>query len=356
MDLIARRSPAALIFIAALFLPAACGGPAPPGARSEYVLGTFCRIDLYESGSAALYDRLFTRLAALDRIFSVHRDDSETAAVNRGAGIAPVRISPELFAVLERALHFAEASGGAFDPTLGPLVRLWGIGTEHPRVPGDDEIRAALELTGWRDLILSGGSAFLARPGMALDLGAIAKGYAADELILILRETEVPRAIIDLGGNIYAWGNRAGTAANPRLTAGTGVPWRIGIQDPLEDRGIYAGILELSGAAAVTSGIYERYFTGPGGRRYHHIMDPATGRPAERTPDLLSVTLTALSAADADALSTACFVLGYEKGAALAEASGAKAVFIFADRTAAGSRGALDHFTPNGPFRLRAGQ
>ena len=340
--IIQKRFLCKVIFPVLILLSCLRGAPGTaPSARMEQVLGTLCRIDLFESGSARLYQRLFARLAALDAALSATRDDSELAALNRNAGIAPLPVSPELFAVLDRARFFAGLSGGAFDPSVGPLVRLWNTGGTPPRIPSEPEIDAALDLVRWEDLELSPGperTAFLKRRGMALDLGAIAKGYAADELVRILREEEVPRALIDLGGNIYVWGIKSG-----------GGPWRVGIQNPLDERGSYAGILELPGGmSAVTSGVYERYITGSDGQRYHHILDPRAeaarpGYPADN--GLLSVTIAAAVSMDADALSTACFVLGYEKGRALAETLGAEALFIFAGKTIRGTAGALEAFT-----------
>jgi thiamine biosynthesis lipoprotein len=304
-------------------------------------LGTLCRIELFGGGKPELYGRLFSRLYEIERMMSTNLADSEVSRINRAAGIAPVPVSPELFTVLERALYFAEASDGAFDPTVGPLVDLWGIGGDYPKVPDGKEIEAALALVNWKDLELSGGTgpdvsetkglvtAFLRRRGMALDLGAIAKGFAADELVKILREEGTKSAVIDLGGNIYVYGTR------PRVRsflpkAGEVVKWRVGIQNPLDDRGAYAGYLELDEASVVTSGVYERFFI-EDGKRYHHILDTRTGFPVEN--GLLAVTITAASSMDADALSTAVFALGREKGSALAEANGAGAIFIFEDRT-----------------------
>jgi thiamine biosynthesis lipoprotein len=176
---------------------------------------------------------------------------------------------------------------------------------------------------------------------MALDLGAIAKGYAADELARMLREAGVSRAIIDLGGNIYALGSRSPEKTRDSVEAEP--PWRIGVQNPLDERGSYAGVLEVHDKSVVTSGIYERYFTGSDGKRYHHILDTTTGYPVDN--GILSVTVIAPSSMDADALSTACFALGDEKGLALAEANGAQVIFIFEDKTIRGSAGALAVFT-----------
>jgi thiamine biosynthesis lipoprotein len=336
-------------------LLAACSGNGTSGAktaaaRSEFVLGTFCRIDLFEDGSAALYDRLFVRLAELEHILSANRDDSELANVNRNAGVRPVPVSDELFTVLERSLYFAKASGGAFDPTVGPLVRLWAIGTEKPRLPLDKEIAAALDLVNWRDLELGevppagaaaarpAKTAFLKRQGMALDLGAIAKGYAADELARILREAGVQRALIDLGGNVYVFGKK-----------GCGEHWRIGVQDPHGARGQYAGVLAIEGdRSVVSSGTYERAFTGADGKRYHHILELSEhaqgkrGYPVEN--GVVSVTVISASSMDADALSTSCFALGLEKGQALAAANEAEVLYI-EENNLTGSPGAMALFT-----------
>ncbi|MDR2185214.1 MAG: FAD:protein FMN transferase [Treponema sp.] len=325
---------------------------APP-AQSEFVLGTVCTINLYRGGSPRLYGEVFSRLRELEGILSANSADSVLAAVNAAAGVEPVPAGEDLIRVLERALYFAQASGGAFDPSIGPLVRLWGIGTERAGVPEAGKIEEALSLVDWRDVRLDRerGTVFLARPGMALDLGAIAKGYAADEAVKIIAAAEIPLAVIDLGGNIYVYGEKQGDR-----------PWRIGIQDPLEPRGVYLGVLErkspetqsprrgdrqggrdpLANKTVVTSGIYERFFE-HAGRHYHHILSTRNGYPAET--DLLSVTVIAENSMDADALSTAAFALGWEQGSALIRDEGAEAVFVFAGRSIRCSAGAAEIFT-----------
>ncbi|MDR2020486.1 MAG: FAD:protein FMN transferase, partial [Treponema sp.] len=315
-----RRNAYGNIFLLLLGLPVFWGCARILPARSELVLGTLCTINLDAGGTAELYGKLFARLKELEGRFSVNRDDTELMKINGAAGITAVSVHPELIAVLERALYFAEASGGAFDPSIGPLVRLWGIGTQEARIPTSAEINEALSLVNWRDIVIDrkAGTVFLPRPGMALDLGAIAKGYAADELIRLIKAAGLPRAVIDLGGNIFAYGEKRG-----------GQPWRIGIQNPLEERGNYMAILEVRNKSVVTSGIYERFFDA-GGRRYHHILSTETGYPVDT--DLLSVTLIAENSADADALSTAAFALGGGAGRALVESMGAEAVFVSADK------------------------
>lgn len=307
----------------------------------EFALGTVCDVNLYEGGSDKLYARIFARIREIDRAMSARLEDrtaeqgeaspsgdSEVARINRNAGIAPVEVSADLIEVLERALYYAELSGGAFDPTIGPLVALWGIGsgTSAGRIPDEAEIAGALALVDWRDLVIDRqrGTAFLKYQGMALDLGAIAKGYAADEAARLAREGGVRRGIFDLGGNILALGGRDGKR-------GEETPWRIGVQNPLDERGAYIGVLSVRDKSIVTSGIYERYFEADG-RRYHHILSSGDGYPVNN--GLLSVTIVAGRSIDADGLSTAVFALGYEEGRALIETlPDTEAIFIFEDRT-----------------------
>jgi thiamine biosynthesis lipoprotein len=249
---------------------------------------------------------------------------SGVVAINEQAGIEPVKVRADLLNVLEKALHYAALSDGAFDPTVGPLVQLWGIGTDHQRIPGDEEIARARELVNWRDVVIdrSAGTAFLLRPGMALDLGAIAKGYAGDEAARIAREAKVKRAVFDLGGNIVTLGWRDQKKS---------LPWRIGIQNPLGERNAYIGVVTVHDSSVVTSGVYERYFES-GGKRYHHLLSTTNGYPVEN--GLLSVTIVTASSTDADALSTAVFTLGFERGKALIDSlPEAEAIFVFDDRS-----------------------
>jgi thiamine biosynthesis lipoprotein len=320
-----KRAP--LFVYLAVFSLLVPGCAKPAHSRMEFALGTVCSVNLYQDGTDALYARIFSRIREIDRAMSV-RDalDSGLVRINENAGIAPATVSADVIEVLERALHYAEISGGAFDPSVGTLVNLWGIGTDTEKVPAPQEIAEALALVNWRDVRIDAraGTVFLPRRGMALDLGAIAKGYAADEAVRIAREGKVRRAIIDLGGNIFALGGRAANMP------GAAAPWRIGVQDPLEERGTYIGVLPVQDKSVVTSGVYERYFESAG-RRYHHILSTEDGYPIQN--GLLSVTIVAEHSLDADALSTAAFALGYTRGRALIESiDGIEAVFVFEDR------------------------
>jgi thiamine biosynthesis lipoprotein len=277
-----------------------------------------------DSKTAAAYQ------AAMDAL------TSGVVAINEQAGIAPVKVRADVLDVLERALRYAALSGGAFDPTVGPLVQLWGIGTDRERIPANAEIERALELVNWRNVVIDrgAGTAFLLRPGMALDLGAIAKGYAGDEAARIAREAKIKRAVFDLGGNIVTLGWRDQKKS---------LPWRIGIQNPISGRGTYIGVVTVHDASIVTSGVYERYFEA-GEKRYHHILSTVNGYPVDN--GLLSVTIIAASSIDADALSTAVFTLGFERGKALIDSiPETEAIFIFDDRSVRSTVGLAEIFT-----------
>jgi thiamine biosynthesis lipoprotein len=306
-----------VLFLSALFLFSGCSGT--PAPESGFVLGTVCTVDLYGRGGKTHSRAVFARLEELEDILSASREGTDLDRVNRSAGSEAVTVRQELTELLAKALYYAEMSEGAFDPSVGPLVKLWGIGTDAPRIPSDREIAETLALVDYHDIeIETGGTVFLRRRGMALDLGAIAKGYAADEVVRLLAQKGIKMGLIDLGGNIFAYGERK-----------RGKPWRIGVQDPEEPGGAYLGVLELSNKSVVTSGVYERYFE-EGGTRYHHILSTVTGRPVETS--LLSVTIAADSSTDADALSTAAFALGWEKGRRLIKAvPGAGGIFVFKD-------------------------
>ena len=347
-----------LILFSWILLFSACGpSGSSQGPESEYVLGTICTVNLFEQGTPALYSRVFSRLRELEDILSANREGTDLDKVNKNSGLGPVKVRPEVIEVLEKALEYAEKSNDSLDPTVGPLIKLWGIGTDRARVPGEDEIREALNLIDYHKVEIDkeNGTVFLERAGMALDLGAIAKGYAADELVKILTREGVKRAIIDLGGNIFAMGEKKTTRSFGDIIKGL-VPggsgkgkaddesfWRIGIQDPREDRGNYLGILKVKNKTVVTSGKYERFFE-EGGKRYHHIFLIENGFPVEN--GLLSVSIVADKSIDADALSTAAFILGWERGRDLiATVPGAQGIFVSEDLSVRLTPGVEGEFT-----------
>ncbi|MDR0409693.1 MAG: FAD:protein FMN transferase [Spirochaetaceae bacterium] len=310
-----RLKTAALLFA---LITCACE-KRPVREQPEFIFGTLCRLRIPE-GKESVYRKVFSRLREIEATFSVTKAGSDIDRVNSGAGIEPVYVSGEVIKVLNRALFFAELSGGRFDPTIGPLVKLWGIGTEEARLPRQDEIEQALSLINWRDVIIDNerGTVFLKKKGMMLDLGGIVKGYAADEATAIIEKAGVKSALIDFGGNIAAYGEKkpAGLFSKPQL-------WKIGVQHPEKERGEYIGAIETRDSTLVTSGGYERFFE-EDGKRYHHILSTKTGYPVEN--ELLSITVTRSlprgghryesASMDADALSTTLFAMGYEEGSA----------------------------------------
>lgn len=252
---------------------------------------------------------------------------SEVARINAAAGSgAGVPVSERLYADLEMLFRISEDSGGAFDITIRPVAELWNIdgwmtgensyGKQPVRIPTGEQIALALSHTGYEEVLMEDGAVTLPE-GMALDLGAVGKGIACDRIALYLQSQYVQGAVVSVGGSVVTIGRKP-----------DGTQWQIGIVDP-RDTSAFIGILYLEGTHFVsTSGDYERYVE-VDGIRYHHILNPATGYPAES--GVRSVTILCDSGILSDALSTACFVLGKEKGMALAEHYGAEALFVDAE-------------------------
>ena len=305
--------------LAALITTASAASPEreTPVTDVHFALGTVCVITLYETVKGFEFEQAFDVIDEIDGRMSVYHGSSEVNAINASAGSAAVRVSDDTFHVISEGLRYGSVSEGRFDITIQPLVELWGIGTEWQKIPTDVEIDAARSLVDYRAVEIdeAARTVRLEHPGMALDLGAIAKGYAADAVRDYLIERGFSRGILNFGGNVLAFGSKPG-----------GAPWKIGIQDPRQPRGEYLGIIEAGQGAVVSSGVYERYFEADG-RRYHHILDTSTGFPVEN--DLSSVTVVSGDAIIADAYSTIAFAMGSRDGLDLIESvQGIEAVFV----------------------------
>lgn len=274
------------------------------------MLGTVVSVELAAPPPAAgelILEPLWAEASRLETVFSRYQPESELNRINRAAAGKWVKVGPEMIEVLKLSRRFAELSGGAFDVTVGPLMELWGFfPLREGVVPEEAEIEAARELVDWRsvEVCRERESVRLHRPGMELDLGGVAKGYIVDRLVDFLKDRGVTDALVNAGGDLYCLGNRPG-----------GGPWRIGVEDPGAP-GSHLEVLELVDTAAATSGSYHNYFIHDL-RRYSHIIDPRTGRPADSPVE--AVTVIALQCAPADALATAVFVLGEEAGLDLIE-------------------------------------
>ena len=299
-----------------LLLPG-CGAPVDPDEAQESIqvlaMDTAMLITTYGERSPAAAYACEDTIRDLEAKLSRTDPDSEVSRLNAAGGEA-VEVGEDLYFLLHEATCLSAETAGAFDPTVAPVVSAWGFaGGEEYRVPSQEELDQLLERVDYnavydRYFTHPDPPRAAIGPGQAIDLGGVAKGYAADKIVEVLREYEVPRANISLGGNILAWGDRP-----------DGTPWRVGIQDPArtDEQNAFAGVLNLTDSFAVTSGGYQRYFE-ENGKTYHHIIDPATGYPADS--GLTSVTVVASAGPQTyyngsmcDAFSTAFFVMGEEE-------------------------------------------
>lgn len=285
-----------------------------PGAplRIEWLcMGTIAAVQCADRSRAAeAREQAQAVFAGLDRELSAWQGESTLSAVNRAAGSGrTVAVSPCFAAVLQTALAAAEASGGAFNPLLGPVMRVWGFNgsTQPPEYPDARELAAAFAAADWRNVVCEktagGAEVSLPAAGMSLDLGAIAKGYAVDQAWARLRTAGHTNLLIDLGGNLRALGEAA---------PGRG-GWRTGVRNPFATDTLVSLFLLRDGEAVATSGNYER-FVEIQGIRYAHILDGRTGLPVT---GMAGVTVIAPDAMTADLLSTTLFILGPEAGVRL---------------------------------------
>ena len=279
----------AAVLLAALVLTGC--GPKQPEAHEAQLFAMDTLMSLRIWGDEALVTQTEDTLRSLEALLSATAEDSDIARLNRDG---TAELQPQTADLLQQALDCAARTGGAFDPTVYPLVCLWGFPSGKYHVPTEAELTGALAHTGAQHLQLDGAAAAL-DAGCSVDLGGIAKGYAGDAVRTVLAEFGVTSAVIDLGGDVGLLG------AKP-----DGSDWRVAVKDPA-DPSKFLGVLTAADTFVVTSGIYERGFE-ENGMRYHHIIDPKTGKPAES--GLVSVTVVCGDGAWADALSTACFVLG----------------------------------------------
>lgn len=305
-----------------------------PVTQNKFLLGTVVTITLYDNPEEEIFDEIFNELEKIEKEMTINNAiTSEVIEINNHAGIEGVKVSKNTFDVINTGLNYSKLANGAFDITVGPLVKLWEIGFTDARVPSHEEISKALELINYEDVELNEEqlTVKLTKPGMMIDLGGIAKGYAADTAIKILKEHGNQHAIINLGGNVYAYGDKPQDQ-----------PWKIGIQNPFLPRGEYLGIASVKNKAIVTSGTYERFFE-QDGVTYHHILDPKTGYPVSN--NIVSVTIIADNSMVADALSTAAFALGIESGLALIESlDQVEALYITNDNQIYPSSGFMQSF------------
>lgn len=264
-----------------------------------FVMSTYLRQQLYGEKSKEAATQVTEYFDSLEEKLSLFSDKSEIQKINNSAGINPVKVSSDTFEILSAAMEFSEASNGIFDISVAPLTLLWGIDTEKAALPNKADISALLPLVDYNSIVLdnTNKTVFLKKSGMQLDLGGIAKGYAAKKVAEIYKSQGLSGGLCSIGGNIFVYGEKPG---NKQFTLGIRTPETAPKEQLL-------GKLEVNNTTISTAGGYERYFE-ENGKLYHHILDTKTGYPSES--DLLSVTVVADNGARADALSTTLFLAG----------------------------------------------
>jgi thiamine biosynthesis lipoprotein len=293
-----------------------------PATLTEFLFDTI--IDIKAYCSQELLDSVYERLVFFEDIFSRTREGSDIYRINAAAGV-PVEVHDETADIIARACSFSELSGGLFDITIGTVTRLWDF--SEGVIPDPDELAAALEHIDYRNIEIDGSVVTLTDPQTKLDLGGIAKGYIADDIVALLKEGGCQSANVNLGGNVYVLGGKPDGGA-----------WNVGIQDPFEPRGAIIGSIPLTDQSISTSGPYERGFEA-NGVFYHHILDPRTGYPVQT--DLASTTIISTSSTTGDALSTTTFLLGADAALELIDAqSFLKGILVNDQKEVICSRGA----------------
>jgi thiamine biosynthesis lipoprotein len=325
-----KRSILLLCILLAGFNITACRRGPEKAEESLFALNTYITFNVIggDQPKAAL-DAAVERIKEIEQRMSTTLPDSDISRINENAGIQPVKVHPDTFFVIQKALEYAKLSGGAFDISMFPVSKLWNITGENPRVPSKQEIDEKLAFADYTKVKLNeaDSTVYLEAKGMGIDLGGIAKGYAGDEVVRILKEHGVTNALVNLGGNIAVINGKP-----------DGTPWRIGIQNPRveedKEQRKHVAVVETSGNAVITSGDYERYMVEvyeKTGIRYHHIFDPKTGYPTKN--GVISVTVITENGIDADALTTSLFVLGLEDGLKLANSlPGIRVMMITEDK------------------------
>jgi len=303
----------ALIFVFLIFFVCGCGKK--EYSKVEFLMDTVVEIRVHHNSKAEAEKAINNSMEEMRRVeqkMSCFLPDSEVSRINkeaflegkRGSPLAEgwIPVSDELFSLLEESVLLSKLTKGSFDITIFPLWKIWKFEGENLEVPSKGEIERVLKLVDYNNMILQNKKIRFTKRGMSIDLGGIAKGYAVDAAVNVLKKKNINSAMVNAGGDMYVLGRKQGKF------------WRIGIRHPRRE-GEILGIIEVENKAVVTSGDYERFFFS-GGKRYHHIINPKTGYPAD---ECQSVTIVAEEATFADGLATGIFVLGPKEGMALIE-------------------------------------
>lgn len=284
---------------------------------TQFKFNTVMTITIYGYTDTAIFNDIWAEFDRMEQSFSANIETSDISRFNDTKSTEPIPLPRDIINMIERALPFSEKSQGKFDPTIEPVVKLWAISTDTPRKPSQGELDEALKHVGYEQLTLDVANGTLAKkdPNVRIDLGSIAKGYSADVIAGFLKEKGIERAILNLGGNIFAVGEKA-----------KDTPWNVGVQNPFEPSGDVLATIKVVNKSVVTSGTYERFFE-QDGVKYHHILSPYDGYPINN--EIIGVSIISDRSVDGDILSTTTFSLGLEKGRALIDSlDNVAAIFI----------------------------
>lgn len=292
-----------------------------PYSEEEFLLGTYVRIRVYDKDKETAIQPAMKRIKELGDKITINQSGSEIDELNVQAGKKPVKVSKDVYNLLKQAANYSDESKGGFNMAIGAITQLWRIGFDDARKPAQSEINQALEHIDYHQIEFNDEkqTVYLKDKGMIVDLGAIAKGYIADEAVAVLRKHKVQSAIVDLGGNIFVVGHS---------NRGRNQKWNVGVQDPNKARGSILGTIKEADKTIVTSGIYERYLEIEG-KKYHHIFDSKTGYPYDN--DIASVTVITDKSIDGDGLTTVVFDKGIKEGLKYIEnktPDGTSAIFV----------------------------
>ncbi|MBF0459507.1 MAG: FAD:protein FMN transferase [Nitrospirae bacterium] len=312
---------AAIVFIIALVFvfKSTVSGTPHVYKKSEIMMDTVITLTVVSNSQKKADEAIgaaFNNLRRFERNWSFFDAGSDVSAINKNAGVRPVKVSDDTFDLTKKAVEKAKWTGGAFNPAIGPAMVLWDF--KNKKRPTDSQLKEVLQLLDYTQIVFNDNdsSIMLKDKGMLLDLGGIAKGYAADKTAELLKKAGMKAGIASIGGDISAWGTRP-----------DGSPWRVGIRAPRGAPDDLAGVLSLKDLAVSTGGDYERFFI-EDGIRYHHILNPATGYPAR---DFQSVTVVNPEGVVTDALDTGIFAMDREKALRFIKTNNLMAYLVFAD-------------------------
>lgn len=278
-------------------------------------------------------DEAVSEIQRIEKIISSWDENSETSLINKNAGIKPVKVSPELFGLIERSIRISEITDGAFDITYASMDNIWKFDGSMETAPKEEDIRKAVEKIGYQKIVMDpkNQTVFLPEPGMCIGFGAIGKGYAADKTKELMVSKDVKGGIINASGDLTTWGTKV-----------TGEKWLVGIANPLSKDKVFSWLPVIESSVA-TSGNYEKFII-LNGKKYSHIIDPRTGYP---TTGINSVSIFAKQAELCDALATAVFIMGRDVGLHMInQMDGVEAVVVDSDNKIHKSSGIIFDMNP----------